>query len=576
MSMPISAFVLVAAVLCGGSDDQTWPPQWKTRPVPSSAPEGFWQDEPAVEWPGLEGKRIFEFDPWAKARWPRTSESAWLETRLVALYPNLAQLDVLAEELMHNKDNKGFEPAVSPMGGWAGLGLTDLLVHKKGYEPPLWWLEDAARRNKDFPPGDILLVELRLEAKRPKEAREALDHAVRGRPNDPEPCVLLGDIALREERFVEAELLYEKAAELAKKLTGDQPRQDRIQQAILNGLAGVAESREEWPLAQKHLEALLQAVRALPEDSIEAAKAKRAAMAGAMQRRARARFWQMDASAALTLLREAYKIDPDDVLTPEARLSQFYEQLGGVNNHREAAKWMKFAVDRAPHDLRTHLAVARWALETGQVKEAKAEVAKALQIDANSPDALVLRGIVALIEKKFEAAETDFEAALRQEAVLRQSAKEEAAPTFHYFSYSMENVPRQAPDSYASRNDLALALCQQDEPAKKKRALELAEKNCRDYPHDPEAAATCGWVLYRLGKLDEAERVFRPLADQKHLSLDARYYMACLANDRGQIDQAVDLLSRIAVCDEPFCMRPEAETLMKEVAAKYHAAHPRG
>ena len=105
------------------------------------------------------------------------------------------------------------------------------------------------------------------------------------------------------------------------------------------------------------------------------------------------------------------------------------------------------------------------------------------------------------------------------------------------------------------------------EPAKK-RALELAEKNCRDYPHNPEAAATCGWVLYRLGKLDEAERVFRPLADQKHLSLDARYYLACLANDRGRIDQAVDLLSRIAVCDEPFCMRRKPRHSTMEVAAE--------
>ena len=183
-----------------------------------------------------------EFDPWAKARSPRTSESAWLETRLVALYPNLAELDVLAEELMHNKDNKGFEPAVSPMGGWAGLGLTDLLVHKKGYEPPLWWLE-ARPTKQDFPPGEYPPGGTALEAKRPKEAREALDHAVRGHPQRSGAVCSLGRHARCRRAFVEAELLYEKAAELAEKLTGDQPRQDRIQQAILNGLAGVAESQ---------------------------------------------------------------------------------------------------------------------------------------------------------------------------------------------------------------------------------------------------------------------------------------------------------------------------------------------
>ena len=171
------------------------------------------------------------------------------------------------------------------------------------------------------------------------------------------------------------------------------------------------------------------------------------------------------------------------------------------------------ALKAAPKDVKTLLAAAECALMTGQIDKAKGLAEKVLQVDAKSPDARVLRGIVALFQKKYEAAESDFEAALRQ-----------------------------SPDNYAARNNLALALCGQSDERKKKRALEYAEKNVRDYPDDPEAAATCGWVLYRLGKVDEAERVFRPLADKKHLSLDARYYMACVANDRGRIDEAVDLL----------------------------------
>jgi tetratricopeptide (TPR) repeat protein len=186
--------------------------------------------------------------------------------------------------------------------------------------------------------------------------------------------------------------------------------------------------------------------------------------------------------------------------------------------------------------------VARSALECGHIDEAKVNIEKALKIDAKSRDARILRGIAALIEKKYEAAEADFEAAVEQ-----------------------------LPNSYAARNNLALALCGQNNDGKKKRALELADRNCQDYPDDPEAAATCGWVLYRLGRLEEAARVFRPLADKKHLSLDARYYMACVANDRGQIDEAVHLLARIAVGGEPFCMRPEAEALMKDVAAKWRS-----
>ena len=65
--------------------------------------------------------------------------------------------------------------------------------------------------------------------------------------------------------------------------------------------------------------------------------------------------------------------------------------------------------------------------------------------------------------------------------------------------------------------------------------------------------------------------MLRPLADTMHLSLDARYYMACVANDRGEIEEAVRLLARIAVCGETFCMRSEAEKLMKDVAAKWRS-----
>ena len=310
MSMPISGLFLVAAILCGDSDNQSWPPQWEWDRYPRDLGAIYagedeecpaWQDTPAVTWPGLEGNGIFDFDPWAEARSPRTSESTWLGSRLVALYPSLARWPTLA----------------------------GVLVHKKGYEPSIWRLQAEAERNKDFPPGDILLAKLRAEAKRPKDAREALEDAVRRRPEDPEPYIILADIALREGRFVEAQATYEKAAQLVKKLTGDQPRQDRMQRAILSGLVGVAESRDDWSSAQNHREKLLKL-----EEKDKSARRATAGLAATLQEFARDRFWQGDAVGAFDKLREAHKIDPENVLQPETTLALFYEQYG---DHPHAA-----------------------------------------------------------------------------------------------------------------------------------------------------------------------------------------------------------------------------------------------
>ena len=151
-----------------------------------------------------------------------------------------------------------------------------------------------------------------------------------------------------------------------------------------------------------------------------------------------ARFGQLDARTALDILREAHKIDPENVLQPWVTLAAFYAAVGGPINYKYAKNCCTHALKEAPDDQRVRLAAARFALDCGNVDEAKTLVEKALKIDAKSLDALILRGIVALLEKKYEAAETDFAAALQQ-----------------------------SPDSYAACNNLALALCGQNDDGKK-------------------------------------------------------------------------------------------------------------
>ena len=56
---------------------------------------------------------------------------------------------------------------------------------------------------------------------------------------------------------------------------------------------------------------------------------------------------------------------------------------------------------------------------------------------------------------------------------------------------------------------LALALCEQDELASKAKALVSSEANFKRHPKSMEAAIVHGRVLYRLGRIEEADKVVR-------------------------------------------------------------------
>ena len=119
----ISAGFLVAMLLFGGRSEGYIVVGY----LPArSRSNRLLNDDPAAEWPGLEGKAIFDFDPWAEAQSPRTSESAWLASRVVALCPDLARW-------------------VNPF--------------RAGSDFDGRWLENATRGKKDLPPLDILFGE---------------------------------------------------------------------------------------------------------------------------------------------------------------------------------------------------------------------------------------------------------------------------------------------------------------------------------------------------------------------------------------------------------------------------------
>ena len=95
--------------------------------------------------------------------------------------------------------------------------------------------------------------------------------------------------------------------------------------------------------------------------------------------------------------------------------------------------------------------------------------------------------------------------------------------------------------------------------------MEYAEANAKQYPDSAEAASTYGLVLYRLGRLDDAEKALRAAVLLEDPSVDTAYFAACVAVDRGRKAQARKLLENALKRTGLSMFRQEAEELLEQL-----------
>jgi tetratricopeptide (TPR) repeat protein len=214
-------------------------------------------------------------------------------------------------------------------------------------------------------------------------------------------------------------------------------------------------------------------------------------------------------------------------------IAQFYQQAGDKEN---AKKWMADAITAAPKDLKTRLAAGYAALELGTLDEAMKHAIIAMQIDPLSFDAKGLRGLISVCQKDYVASELFFDAVLRK-----------------------------SPEDFVASNNLALALIEQNDEPKTRRALEYAETNAKRFPKSTHALSTYGWVLYKAGRLDEAEKALRAAAAAGPVSVDTAYYTARVLIDRGRKTEARKMLETALTQKGLSMCRPEAEALVQEL-----------
>jgi len=391
--------------------------------------------------------------------------------------------------------------------------------NKLDFDGALSKLKEAVTKNPQLPPAEVIMASWFARANQPGAVRLYLDAAVKENPNDPEAYIILGDVNLnnpRDRRQTEADLLYAKAAELIGGVQNEE-RKQKLAPRVEAGLAAVAAARGDWATSQTHLEKWLTLE---PKSDT------------AMQRLAIALFRQKKAAEARDQLKAAYEVNPK-MLHWAAIMGQFYAQAEDDEN---AKQWMTYALQAAPKDLNVWLVAAQWSLDAGRLGDAETQAATAMRLDHDSLQAKNLRGVIALFKEDYASAETYFEAAVSQ-----------------------------SPSNFAATNNLALALCEQDDDTKKRKAVEYATNNARMYPKASEAASTYGWVLYKAGRVQEADNVLRQLARSGRISQDTAYFIARVAAEMGRKDEAKALLQNALKSTRPFSKQREAKALLAEL-----------
>jgi tetratricopeptide (TPR) repeat protein len=383
-------------------------------------------------------------------------------------------------------------------------------------------MKAAAKKHTQLPPAEIMMAQIYAKANRPDAIRFWLERAVVEAPTDPEAFAMFAQEALQGKRIVESRLLFEKTYQLLQNFNGDAKRKENLQGLTLRQLAGLAMGRKDWDGGKGYLDELLK-VR--PND------------ADALQLLARVLFEQGKIDDALAKLKAAKTAD-DKTLVPQAALGRWFEEAG---KRKEAQEYMVQALTAAPNDFGTRFVAAQWALQAQAFGESRKQADIAIKLaetqKLDPTPALIVGGNAAIFQGDFAVAE-DY---LRKAVAL-------------------------APANFTATNNLALALCEQDDKAKQRLAAQYADVNSRVYSDEIEAASTLGRVLFRMGELAKADQVFRKvIAAGRPLSPDTGYYIAALYAATDRKDDAKKLLGEIVKKEGLMSQRKAAEQLLKDL-----------
>jgi tetratricopeptide (TPR) repeat protein len=385
-------------------------------------------------------------------------------------------------------------------------------------------LERVYDDDPKVPPPGVMMATLWLSVKQVAAARAELDQTVTKFPDDPEPYLVLGDLAFQDRMVTDAAVLFDRAAEMTAKYEVNAKRKRDFEIRVHAGKAAVYEARGKWDDA-------LAEIRKWVDIDPDSASAK--------QRLGSALFQLEKPEEALVAFGEAHQLD-GKLPRKEMLLARLYDQAKKVDKAREL---VDAAVKEAPDDAAVRLGAANWFLSHGDTAAARVNGDKAIELDPKNLEARIVNGTIARVARDFEGASKLF-----------------------------GEAHSQSPRNFVASDSLALVLAELPEKENVQRALEIAETNVAMVKDNPQlqvtSLTTLSWVLYKLGRMADAEKILAQISQNNALSADGAYYIAQILSDKGEKEQALRLLEQLMTNDPIFANRAAAEELQAELKAE--------
>jgi tetratricopeptide (TPR) repeat protein len=419
---------------------------------------------------------------------------------------------------------------VGPKHAAVDDGITRFTLND--FNGALQFFKNAKTAAKDLPPPELLMAKLCFMGVNPQVGRNAqlgrawLERAAAAAPSDPETYLILGEVAIAEGRITDADLLYTEGLKLAETFAENPKRKQNLHRRALQGLAVVAQRREQWDRAKTMVD---QWIKLDPESS------------AAHSAQGTVLFFLNKAADGYKSFQEADRLqkltaDRNNPPSPMAELNMAALYQRRDKDDKKTTDLINLAVKNHPKDFGVRLKAAQVAMTANLIDLAVIQAEEAVKLDDKDLNAKLIRGYVARLNNNFTAAE-------------------------HFF----ELAHLQSPGNFDASNNLALLLAEQKDKAKQDRALEFAVMNIQRFPINGQtpqrfdAMSTFGWVQYHRGVMADAQQALQQVVNANVLTPDSKYYVAkVLLNDAKRTEDAARMLESAVESDQPFVNRKAA------------------
>lgn len=380
------------------------------------------------------------------------------------------------------------------------------------------YLERAKNKNPKLPPASFMMAKMQLLTGNNQAVRLLLEKTVIDEPDDPDAYLVLADQAYRSGRTTESYALFTMVKPLIEKYSSNAKRKKNFEIRLLAGLSAVAGRRQQWDKSYDYLKKWTELD---PESA-------------AAQARLGLSLFHMDkATEARNAFTKARELD-SKLPHPYISLAKLFSSEG---DEEKARKSYERAYKEESSNEQTAQSYAEWLIIQGKLDQAEKVSAALRKQSPKSVAALLLDGIVAYMRS-----DTDSAVDTLQEVLVED------------------------PGNARATDLLALIMIESDSVREQERALSYAKINADRYPNTALANITKAWVLYKLGRKQEAFQSLQKGSQAGQLQADSMFLIAKIMAGENQEQKAMEALEKgLAQKAGLFVFRNEAQTLLDEL-----------